>query len=106
VARTLNEVRWKVSQVAYPFPHAHGHVTIGNYALAIVPPVDEPVQLYEAAHEMHDKLMNLYFRAMSYLAMTAEKVEDALGIDRLPDPFGSTWDPLAPSADITVQQPS
>ena len=51
------------------------------------------------------ELMNLYFRAMAYLAMTAEKVEELFGMERLPDPFHSTWDPLGPSADIAVESP-
>lgn len=104
VARTLNDVRWKLTHVLYPFPHAHGQISVANYALSAIPPVNEPVQLYKAANEFYDKLMNLYYRAIAYLAMTAEKVEDALGLGRLPEPFASSsWDPLAPPADITVQ---
>lgn len=37
--------------------------------------------------------------------MTGEKVEDAIGIDRLPDPFDSTWDPwpLPPTSPFNNQ---
>ncbi len=70
----------------YPFEHAGGDIHVSQYLLEEIPPSDQVGELSLAAEEMLAKLLALYFRAMAQLAVTAERVEAALGLPRLPDP--------------------
>lgn len=70
----------------YPFEHASGAIQVSEYLAQEIPPADEAGDLAVAAEEMLAKLLALYFRATAQLSVTAERVEAALGLPRLPDP--------------------
>src|SRR5438046_2565255 len=69
-----------------PFGHAAGEIAVSQYRLEEIPPADQVGELAAAAEELLTKLLALYFRTMAQLAVTAEQVEAALGLPRLPDP--------------------
>jgi len=86
VAELVGQILTKLADVPYPFEHASGDVSVSDYLLNRLPPANEVGALFAAADELHDKLGTLYFRLMAQLAVTAEKVEAAIGLPRLPDP--------------------
>ncbi len=90
VAAIVRELMVKLHQALaatpYPFEHASGAIQVSDYLVPEIPSDEQVGELAMAAEEMLAKLLALYFRAMAQLAVTAERVEAALGLPRLPDP--------------------
>jgi hypothetical protein len=80
------EFRWKVGDaIDYPFEHADEHVTLAKFAFPqLVPQKDDIGGLLEASGEALNRLAGLYQRAIGRLAVTAEEVERALGLEPIP----------------------
>jgi hypothetical protein len=86
VVDLLGKLREAVAGTPYPFEHAAGAIAVADYALEKIPAVENVAEVFMAGDELHTKFMALYFRAMAQLAVTAERVEAAVGLPRLPDP--------------------
>ena len=87
-------IRGQLTMQVYPFEHARGKISIGDYALSQIPPKDNIGEVLGAAAEMLDKLNNLYYRVIAYLASIAESVETVFGFQPLPKPpeqQGDNW---------------
>jgi Zn-dependent protease with chaperone function len=82
----LGKLRDALATTPYPFDHAAGDIRVSEYLLQEIPPAEHVGELAVAAEELLARLLALYFRAMAQLAVTAERVEAALGLPRLPDP--------------------
>ena len=70
----------------YPYSHAEKQVSVAQYMTSSLPPGDEVVAVHNAADSATDAVYSLYVRLLSDLAARAEKVEEQLGLPRLPDP--------------------
>lgn len=86
VRRQIADLKQQFERVDYPFDHAEGQMTIGQYLVRIVPPQDEVGAVYEAADQVLNKLVELTARAASRLCTIAETVETALGYEPLAVP--------------------
>ena len=71
---------------AYPYSHAHKQVSVAQYAATSLPPAEEPVDVFKASDSAVDAVYSLYVRLISDLSARAEKVEESLGLPKLPDP--------------------
>ena len=89
VRNRLDRLRSSLCDVAYPFDHAKGQMSLGEYALATVPPADNLGAIYEAADELLGKLPSAYVRMVGRMVVMAEQVERLLGLEPLPDPRGT-----------------
>jgi len=88
VHEVLGKLLAALAATPYPFEHASGEITVATYLLERLPAADQVGDLSIAGEEALTKLLALYFRAMAQLAVTAERVEAALGLPRMPDPPG------------------
>ncbi len=79
----LHEV---LSGVPYPFDHADREMTVGRFMLPELPEDENPAQLYEAASAIGNSLPAIQTRVLGRMCQIAELVEDALGLQRLPQP--------------------
>ena len=86
VHQQLQELSWRLTGVAYPFEHAQGRVTLADFALPQLPDRDAIGDVYQAAGDVLEKLVSLYYRLMGRLVLAAEQVELALGMPPLPEP--------------------
>lgn len=64
----------------YPFSHGSGEVSLGHYILNLPVDRDDAGDMLGKGSEMLDRLGRFYFRVIGTMALTAEKVEDALGL--------------------------
>jgi Zn-dependent protease with chaperone function len=68
--------------VDYPFEHAHTDITVGQFVFPAQWPANDDVDgLLEVAGAAIDRLLGLYKQALGRLAVTAEEVERALGLE-------------------------
>jgi hypothetical protein len=67
----------------YPFDHARGEVTLGQFAISAVPDEKSIGELLEAAETVLDRLVPLYSRILGRLALAVEEVEHAAGLPEL-----------------------
>jgi hypothetical protein len=86
VRQRMQELRDLLAATRYPFEHAGGDIAVSEYALRELPEAERVGEVLFFAGEMLDKLTALYFRVMARLAVTAEQIEEAIGLPRLPDP--------------------
>jgi hypothetical protein len=84
--RKLRSIQGSLGDVAYPFEHGRGKVTIKEFALRHVPLDDDIGEIARTSDEVLDRLFNLYFRLVGRLTLAAEKVETAAGLEPLADP--------------------
>ena len=82
----LRAVHATLRGAAYPYSHANKQVSVAQYVTTSLPPADEPVEVIKAADTALDGIYALYVRLLSDLAARAEKVEESLGLPKLPDP--------------------
>ena len=85
-AQTMHAIRNQLGGGPYPFQHARKQISIADHAVPEVPPADEVGDILSAAYELLDKMVNLYYRVMAHLAVTAEQVESAADLAPLPEP--------------------
>jgi hypothetical protein len=80
----LEELRWKLGDsVIYPFEHAQEEISLDRFALPIVPQGDALGDVIEAGGEAIERIGTLYRRVLGRLAVTAEEVERAVGLQPL-----------------------
>jgi len=81
--RALKELREATKEVCYPYEHAAGPLSISQYAIGIVPAVNDLTGTAAAVVSCLDCLFPLYLRVMGDLARIAEQVEAAVGLQPL-----------------------
>lgn len=86
VRKQLADLKQQFERVEYPFDHAEGKMSIGQYLLRIVPPQEEVGSVFEAGDQCLNKLVELLARAISRLCVIAEAVETTQGYQPLPVP--------------------
>lgn len=74
------EVRSSLEELRYPFEHAQGEMTMAQFVLKEVPPLEEIGEVYEAGDRLIDQFADAYQRVGSRLCRLAEKVEKVLGL--------------------------
>ena len=79
-------VREALSTAEYPFDHAQGSMSLGQYVLAEIPEESHLGQTVESARTVLEQLPVLYSRMMGRLVATAELVEKVLGLPPLEEP--------------------
>jgi hypothetical protein len=84
----IGELKAVFERVNYPFDHAAGKMTIGQYLIKVIPLEEQIVAVYEAANDVVGKLLQMYARGVSRLCVIAEAVENDQG-----------FQPLAPAPD-------
>ncbi|MDP6451322.1 MAG: M48 family metalloprotease, partial [Lentisphaeria bacterium] len=72
---TLHKVHHQLSEVAYPFEHESGRISIGPYVLENMPERDDYMGLLAGANEMYDKTIGLYYRIVGQIASIVQKIE-------------------------------
>ena len=82
----LNRLREALGdQVAYPFEHREGAITLAQYALPEVPGPKDIDGLLNVAGNTIDKVIPMHYRLVGRLMLAAEAVEKALGLQPLPE---------------------
>lgn len=82
----LHEIYEALGPEPYPFEHAQGTISLGRYAIAEFPDVQNIAQVAQANESAMDCLYALYFRAMGELAQMAERIEASLGLEAWQEP--------------------
>ena len=77
---SLSSIRSALARTPYPFDHASGKISVADYALAELPPMDDLSALYDAAEVMLGNLFTLQRRLLARLATAAEPIEAAAGL--------------------------
>ena len=70
----------------YPYEHGSGTVSIGTDFVPTVPGQEEFAELFGAAQGLIAKYYSLDYRLLSELIVLAERIETAIGLERLADP--------------------
>ena len=86
VRTQIGGLKQQFERTDYPFDHAEGQMSIGQYLLRYVPPQDEVGAVFEAGDQLLNKLVELLARSVSRLCVIAEAVETAQGYEALPVP--------------------
>lgn len=86
VHRLVLELRSDCEAVAYPFDHAKGSISVGDYVLKALPVENDLGSIYEAGEEILGSVYDLYARLVGRLTEIAEKIEKLVGLDPLPEP--------------------
>lgn len=81
-----NKILQLLAQADYPFDHTKGRMTLAQYALPSPAAGPEFHAVFAAYQELSEKLFSFYFRAMGRVAVIAEQVETAAGLEPLPMP--------------------
>ncbi len=75
------ELRRMLQEHTYPFEHADGTITVARYAIPHMPSRQDVSLLRDVVIDCLDKMGTLYKRCMGELALIAEKVEAAVGME-------------------------
>jgi hypothetical protein len=87
IHESLTELKWKIGDaIPYPFEHAQDRITLGRYALAVVPDPKALGDLFQAGGEVQDRIFPLHHRVLGRLTATVEAVEKAIGLQPLKAP--------------------
>lgn len=84
--RLLQAIFDEARDLPYPFEHGAGQVAIRGYLMDKRPEADDYDGVLAACSTTFDRLPSLYVRVWARLAQFAERMEDALGLARLPEP--------------------
>ena len=82
----LGQLQGGMDNCEYPYLHASGKVTVGQYAIPHVPPVRDLFNLSATASDSVHKIGYYYARSLNRVCDLAEQVETALGMQPFPDP--------------------
>ena len=82
---TLHKVHHQLSEVAYPFEHESGRISIGPYVLENMPERDDYMGLLAASNEMYEKTIGLYYRIVGQIASIVQKIEMKAGMPAFPE---------------------
>ena len=86
IGKELQELRRRLSVVAYPFEHGGGPISIGVHVVPAFPDADDLGALHQAAQAALISMETLYLRLVSELVVIAEQVEGAIGLPSMPEP--------------------
>ena len=81
-------VRRDLEACDYPYEHAKGKITVGEFSLTSLPDSDNPGEIYEAAESLTESAIRLRARLTGHLCLIAEQVESVLGLEPLAQPVG------------------
>jgi hypothetical protein len=79
----LTDLRGSFERIDYPFDHAEGKMSVGQYLVEMVPPSGEAGLIFEATDQALNKLLEVCARAVSRLCVIAEAVEARQGYEPL-----------------------
>lgn len=82
----LQSVQSRLHGKYYPLDHHQADLTLEQYALPHLPDKHAPGHLTFVAGELFERLAGLQVRLFARLAYAAEQVEQAVGLDPLPEP--------------------
>jgi len=82
----VREGRTALTNVEYPFDHAHGRISVAEYLLEYVPGMSDPNDAFDAVSMYLENIATLYFRLLGRLAFIASKVEQIVGLPPLQRP--------------------
>ncbi len=88
----IRQLKDALANVAYPFDHAKGQLSVGDYVVPSVPLVDDLGGIYEAGGTLVDNLVTLHVRVMARIASICEHVETAIGLPRMEPPTAPAED--------------
>jgi hypothetical protein len=75
-----------IERIDYPFDRAEGSPTVAQYLVKLIPLEDAIGVVFESAGDLLKSLISFYARAVEWLCLSAEAVEEALGCQPLPQP--------------------
>jgi len=84
--RRLTALHERLKDQPYPFDHAQADMTLQEYAIPAVPEDNDVGGIMECTSHLFDQLVKVQVRLFARLAAAAEKVEEAFGLERLPQP--------------------
>lgn len=76
----VRECRSDLRDVAYPFAHGSGKISVAQYAVEYLPGEGDPGEALHAIDTFSENMMALYVRALGRLAYIARQVEEVLGL--------------------------
>lgn len=79
-------LRNSLLSLKYPFDHAQAGISVGEFAVSDVPDPNNPGEVYHAGDSLVGALHMLSARITGRLCSIAEDVEQALGMEPLPEP--------------------
>lgn len=93
VCDQANELRFSFKDVPYPMQHAQGDITVATFLLT-EPLLDRQNldQILSSAANITERLGTLTYRVLSQLTASAEKVEQRIGLEPLPEVKGDDDD--------------
>ncbi|MBI2899815.1 MAG: M48 family metalloprotease [Planctomycetes bacterium] len=86
VRKLMGTLKAGLGGLVYPFDHADGGVTIADYAVRAIPPVEQVGLLMDHSGETLRLMFDLMDRVSNRLAFYAERMEEAAGLPPLPTP--------------------
>jgi Zn-dependent protease with chaperone function len=84
--RRLTALHERLKDQPYPFDHAQADMTLQEYAIPAVPDDNDVGEIMEVTSHLFEQLVKVQVRLFARLAAAAEKVEEAFGLERLPEP--------------------
>ena len=96
--RRVQGIRDALSSATYPFDHAKGKISIAEYLVPEMPFADDLGAIFGAGEAILETLPTLYARMVGRLAVTAEQVEESLGLARLKEPAAEKPAETSPGA--------
>lgn len=81
----LKALHWKIGGLEYPFDHAEGDKSLGEFAMPDLPEEYNLNSMFYVSNIAFERLAMTQMRLFGRLAVLAEKVETALGFTPLPD---------------------
>ncbi len=91
-ASGLQKLSDRFGAVMFPFEHAEGQISMTQYLVPKVPAKADASEVASAADRMLEQYHYVYFRCIGTLAEICQRVEEALGLARQPDPPEETED--------------
>ncbi len=82
----LGQLQGALGDCEYPYLHASGKVSVGQYAIPHIPPMRDLFNLSATASDSLHKIGYYYARSLFRVCDLAEQVEQALGMEPFPDP--------------------
>lgn len=84
--RAMIDVFNRLGEMAYPFEHAKGPITLRMHALEKLPDAENLGEVLDAGHRLLDRVYSVHFRLLGQLALAAEAGERLAGLEPLPEP--------------------
>lgn len=81
----LKSLHWKIGGMEYPFDHAEGDKSLGEFAMPDLPEEYNLNSMFYVSNIAFERLATTQMRLFGRLAVLAEKIETALGFAPLPN---------------------